>query len=50
MVGGSFDGDEAISDTAADVLGYLRLKITVKRIFATAILCSPLGYANRGSG
>ena len=36
MAGASFDGHEAISDMAADVLGYLRLKITIKRIFAAA--------------
>jgi hypothetical protein len=36
MVGRSFDGYEAVSDPAADVLRRLRLKITVKRIFAAA--------------
>jgi hypothetical protein len=34
MAGDSFDGHEAISDMASDVLGYLRLKIVIKRVFA----------------
>ena len=33
---GSFDGYEAISDTAANVLGNLGLKITIKDVFAAA--------------
>jgi hypothetical protein len=36
MAGASFNGHEAMSDTAADVLGSLRPKITIKRIFAAA--------------
>jgi hypothetical protein len=36
MAGDSFDGHEASSDTAADVLGRLRLKITIERVFAAA--------------
>ncbi len=36
MAGDSFDSHEAISDMAADVLGHLRLKITIKRVFAAA--------------
>ena len=32
----SFDSHKAISDTAADVLGYLSLEITIKRVFAAA--------------
>jgi hypothetical protein len=33
MAGDGFNGHEAISDTAADVLGHLRLKIAIKRVF-----------------
>lgn len=36
MVGGNFDSHEAIRYTTADVLGHLRLKVTIKRIFAAA--------------
>jgi hypothetical protein len=36
VAGRSFNGHEAVSDMAANVLGRLRLKITVKRIFAAA--------------
>jgi hypothetical protein len=33
MAGDSFDGHEAIRNTAADVLGDLRLKIAIQRVF-----------------
>jgi hypothetical protein len=36
VAGDSFDGHEAISDTAADVLRHLRLKIAIKRVFAAS--------------
>jgi hypothetical protein len=34
MVSDAFDGHEAIGDMAPDILGHLRLKITIKGIFA----------------
>jgi len=33
---GGFDSHETISDMAADVLGHLRLKVPIQRIFAAA--------------